>query len=201
MYNTIYGKFGGINLRVISGTARGKKLLSPKGYDTRPTTDRIKESLFNILAYEIADTYFLDLFSGTGAIGIEALSRGAAKAVFVDKSFESINIIEKNLKNSKLYENAVIMKMDFINAISKLKKEGMLFDIIFLDPPYGTDLAEKAISEIFHSKLLKETGFIIVEQSEDDDISFIDKINILKIKEYTRTKMVFFNFDVNGFVN
>ena len=126
-------------MRVISGSARGHKLKAPEGLTTRPTTDRIKESLFNIIAGDLYQCKFLDLFSGSGAMGIEALSRGADKAVFVDKDRKSISIINDNLKATRLDNKAQVLNCDVSTAVSKLKSLNEKFDIIFMDPPYGKD--------------------------------------------------------------
>ena len=123
-------------MRVISGTARGKKLNSLAGLETRPTLDRVKEALFNILQFNIKEASVLDLFSGSGALAIEALSRGAKQAVVCDNSNKAIKIIKENLEATRLIEKTEIINKDYIEALKKLNKESKKFDIIFLDPPY-----------------------------------------------------------------
>jgi len=126
-------------MRVISGTARGKKLTSLEGLETRPTLDRVKEALFNILQFNIKDANVLDLFSGSGALAIEALSRGAKEAVLCDFSNKAVKIINKNLEDTRLKNKAEIINKDFIETLNKLNSKSKKFDIIFLDPPYKTD--------------------------------------------------------------
>ena len=140
-------------MRVISGSARGLKLKAPEGLNTRPTTDRIKESLFNIIAADLYDICFLDLFGGSGGIGIEALSRGARKAYFADSSRKSIDIINDNLKRARLDSKAVVMNCDFRQALNRIKAEGEKFDIVFLDPPYNTTLAADAAGSEFRTDI------------------------------------------------
>ncbi len=123
-------------MRVISGLRKGHKLKSPKGQDIRPTEDRIKESLFNIIGPLKKESLVLDLFAGTGSIGIEFLSRGAKFVYFIDSSNESIRIIKDNLSLTKFLDSASIHKMDSINSIKFLREKGILFDYIFIDPPY-----------------------------------------------------------------
>lgn len=179
-------------MRVISGTAKGFKLKAPAGLETRPTTDRIKESLFNIIASEIYEINFLDLFSGSGSIGIEALSRGAEKAVFVDNSNESINIIKHNLEFTKLNNKSIIIKSDVYSAINRLNRDNIKFDIIFMDPPYKEKLIYNTLKTIYENNILKNEGFIIAEQSSKDEIPCIDYFDVFKVKEYKTTKMLFF---------
>jgi len=182
-------------VRVISGTARGLKLIAPKGLNTRPTTDRIKESLFNIINFSLPDSIFLDLFSGSGAIGIEALSRGAKKAVFVDNSAESISVIEKNLKNAKLYDKSIIIKNNAFNAINIMKKDNIKFDIIFMDPPYNAEITARTIENIYNADILNKSGFIIAEQSQNDKTPDFKGFFVFKSKQFGKTtKMTFFKY-------
>lgn len=178
-------------MRVISGSARGLRLKSPEGLNTRPTLDRIKESLFNILANDLFESDFLDLFSGSGGIGIEALSRGANSAVFVDENKESYNIINENLKFTRLVDKATVLNTDFLMAINKLKNEGKSFDIIFMDPPYNKDFVQAAVKSVYEAGLLKKTGFIIAEQAMEDDLPVVEGLVISRVKEYKITKMTF----------
>lgn len=178
-------------MRVISGSARGLKLKAPEGMDTRPTTDRIKESLFNIIAPDLYDAVFLDLFGGSGAIGIEALSRGAKKAYIADNSRKSIAVINDNLKRARLEDKAVVMQCDFMQALDRIKALGESFDIIFLDPPYNTDMAAMAINKIAQSALLKDDGYIIAEQAANEPEINADGLKITRIKDYKVTKMTY----------
>ena len=120
-------------MRVISGSARGLKLKAPEGMNTRPTLDRIKESLFNMIAADMYDCRFLDLFSGSGAMGIECLSRGGQNAVFVDNYKESIDVIKQNINGAKVSDRAEVMSCDVTSAISKLAQKGKTFDVFFME--------------------------------------------------------------------
>ena len=178
-------------MRVISGSARGLKLKAPEGLSTRPTTDRIKESLFNIISADLYDCRFLDLFSGSGAIGTEALSRGAECAVMVDADFKSINIINDNVKAARVQDRAEVIKGDVVSAIKKLGLRGDKFDIIFMDPPYNKGLVQTTVQAIANADILCDDGFIIAEQSQEDDLPDINGLDIFRVKDYKVTKMTF----------
>ncbi len=152
-------------MRVISGSARGKKLISPAGLDVRPTLDRVKESVFNMIAFDIPNCSVLDLFCGSGALGIESLSRGAASAVFVDMSRDSLSFAKQNLVATRLESRAETVLSDSITYIKNTTKT---FDIIFIDPPYKAGLYEEVLSSILDKKLLNPDGKIVVESAKDD---------------------------------
>lgn len=173
-------------MRVIAGIARGCKLNTISGYKTRPTTDRLKESLFNIINNEIQGSIFLDLFSGSGAIGIEALSRGASKCYFVDNSSECINIIKKNLVKTTLISKGIVIKSNCIDFLCKPNEQ---FNIIFMDPPYEYKEVETILIKV--KKTLSNKGFIIVEQSSMSKLPTIDDFSIFKLKKYKTTTFVF----------
>ncbi len=158
-------------MRVISGTAKGKKLNSLEGLETRPTLDRVKEAVFNIIQFDIKDSVVLDLFSGSGALGIEALSRGAKEAILCDASSKAIKIINKNLEETRLKDKAKVINTDYLVTLSKIKDKK--FDIIFLDPPYKSDYVEKSIEYISKYNLLAENGIIIVETNDKNKIDEI----------------------------
>lgn len=185
-------------MRVISGTARGKKLSSLEGLETRPTLDRVKEALFNILQFDLKDAKVLDLFSGSGALGIEALSRGAKKSVFCDKSNKAINIINKNLKDTRLDNKAKVINKDYIDTIKQLHRESEKFDIIFLDPPYKTDYAINAIEQIIEFNLLEEDGIIIVETDDKNKIEDIKNNNKIEVYDTRKYGIVFIIFVRKG---
>lgn len=159
-------------MRIIAGSARSLPLKTIEGMDTRPTTDKIKETLFNILQADIPGCYFLDLFAGSGQIGLEAISRGARKAVFVENSKKASACIEDNIKFTKFTEEASLMTMDVRSAISMLEGKYQ-FDIIFMDPPYNKDLEKEVLALLSHSSIVKPDTIIIVEAScntEFDDV-------------------------------
>lgn len=152
-------------MRVITGTARGRKLITLEGDDVRPTTDKVKESLFNIIQFYVEGASFLDLFAGSGQIGIEALSRGARQVVFVDKSKKSIDVIRQNLKTTGFEKNAVVLHSD---SIAFLQRRAEKYDIAFLDPPYSTGLLEKALE--FLPNVMSDNGIIICEAPANEEL-------------------------------
>lgn len=152
-------------MRVITGKARGRRLETLTGEDVRPTADRIKEGIFSALQFEIEGRMFLDLFAGSGQMGIEALSRGAAGAVFVDDSRDSVAVIRRNLQSTGLLENASVMNMD---SIGFLKMKTGKFDIAFLDPPYRTGLLQKALDLVVDS--MKKSGVIVCESPLEEEL-------------------------------
>ncbi len=178
-------------MRVIAGKAKGHKLKTIEGLQTRPTTDRMKETLFNIIAFDLPQCTFLDLFSGSGAIGIEALSRGAKECVFVEKSKKACEMITENLEHTKLKQYAVLLQKEVQEALSLLKTQQKKFDIIFLDPPYQSGLAEDVCSKIVEYELLKEQGYIIWERSAQIQRKEICGLNMVKEKNYKTTVMTF----------
>lgn len=147
-------------MRVISGLAGGRRLKELQGMDTRPTTDKVKESLFNIIQFDIPGRRVLDLFAGTGQLGIEALSRGAASCTFLDQRRDAAALIRENLKTCRLDENARVIQG---NSLSFLKSCGEKFDVIFLDPPYHTDLIDQALELVAKIDILSEHGIIVCE--------------------------------------
>jgi len=180
-------------LRVISGKAGGLRLRSLSGLSTRPTADRIKESLFNIIDPVVKGAKVLDLFAGTGALGIEALSRGAEFAVFIDKTRESISIIKDNLKHTKLEHLAELYLTDFEAGLCKLSCLNKNYDIIFLDPPYGQGHELKAIKKIVEFQLLDKKGIIIVENEKKDELPS-ELYETIKVdsRDYGRTAVSFY---------
>ena len=170
-------------MRVIAGSKRSLKLKTPPGDNVRPTTDRIKETLFNILNPRIYDCDFLDLFCGSGGIGIEALSRGANSCVFVDSSNESLKYTKDNLKFTGLEDTATVMRSDAAGAIRDLFTSGKRFDIVFMDPPYSNGLEKKVLEEISRFNILNEDGIIIVEAAADTDFSYLSELGFILTRE------------------
>lgn len=182
-------------MRVISGIAKGIRLDSLEGNNTRPTLDRVKEALFNILQNDIRDADVLDLFSGSGALAIEALSRGAKSCVLCDKSNEAIQVIKKNLQKTRLEENTRIIKDDYMKALQKLEQE-YKFDLIFIDPPYRDNIAVNAIQTILEFDLLSKNGIIILETDDEKrELENLEKINVnvYDLRKYGRVKLIFLN--------
>lgn len=180
-------------MRVISGKARGLKLNTPKNEDVRPTTDRVKESLFNIINGYIIDGDVLDLFAGTGSLGIECLSRGANKCVFVDVNKTSIDIVKSNIKKARVEDNAEILNIDYKSAIERVKNKNYKFDIIFMDPPYYENMFIDSLKKIDESDILKDDGIIVVEH--DTKQKFPESIGKLikdRSKKYGNTTLTFY---------
>ena len=181
-----------IILRVIAGTARRTLLVAPKGHDTRPTSDRVKENVFNIIAPGLRDAYFLDLFCGSGAIGIEALSRGASMAVFADIATDAVKATKDNLTQVRFTGKAKVLNMCAIEAIANLKNNSKLFDIIYLDPPYGSGLLDKALLELTKHELLAPDGVIIAEYATDEPPQDHAQLYMYDQRKYGNTQVSFY---------
>lgn len=179
-------------MRVIAGKARRTNLVTPEGRHTRPTSDRIKETLFNMLQQEVYDASFLDIFSGSGGIAIEALSRGASKAVMIDNDSEAVRCIRENIKRTHFEDVARVIKTDAVSALKKLELTGDSFDIVFMDPPYNHDIEAGILKILSESDIVHEDTLIIVETSLETDISYMyDIYNVEKVKEYKTNRHVF----------
>ncbi|MBS4026768.1 MAG: 16S rRNA (guanine(966)-N(2))-methyltransferase RsmD [Clostridia bacterium] len=180
-------------MRIIGGEAKGRKLKAPKGLTTRPTTDRVKEAVFNIMGYKVKDAIFLDLFGGTGAIAIEAISRGAAEAVICEKDFQAIRVINDNIISAKFTDKIKVLKMDAILALKILSKENYRFDVIYLDPPYQGGLLPQVMEQLYENNLLHQDGVIIAETSSREDFSKYNIKNSLSTcRKYGETLITVF---------
>ena len=178
-------------MRVIAGTARRLPLKTPKGIDTRPTTDRIKETLFNILQPYLEDSIFIDLFSGSGGIGIEALSRGARHAYFADNNKEAFSCIQQNVRFTKMEERATLFRQDACGALALIHEKEA--DIIFMDPPYGEGYEERVLAALADKAYVANDTLIIVEADLLEDFSFSASLGyeIIREKTYKTNKHVF----------
>lgn len=165
-------------MRVITGKARGIQLKTPEGMLTRPTADRVKEALFSIINFDIPGARVLDLFGGTGQLGIEALSRGAVAATFIDDREESCRLIRENLKRTKLEQNAKVIRSDYMDYLNRCREQ---YDIIFLDPPYAEVFLENAIKRITEIDILHSDGIIVAERPLGKEIPW-------EFEGYTRSK-------------
>ena len=172
-------------MRIIAGKYRGKKLLSLGDTDIRPTADRVKESVFQILSSRLVGARVLDLFCGSGALGLESLSRGAAEAVFNDKSRESLAVARKNL--AAIGEEATLLSLDYSACLARLDGQ---FDLVFVDPPYREDICGKVLGEIVRQKILKENGLVVYE-SEHEEKACAGMLRT-DLRSYGRTKVSFF---------
>ena len=186
-------------MRVIAGTARRILLRTLPGENTRPTTDRIKETLFNILMSDIPGCRFLDLFAGSGAIGIEALSRGASAAVFIEQNRAAAECIRANLKSTHLEEKAMLLVCDAAAGIGRLHGQEP-FDVIFMDPPYGQKLEKRVLEAIAQSNLTVPDTRIIIEASlETDPADFEGNgFEISRVKTYKTNQHVFLKHKTAG---
>ena len=181
-------------MRIISGSMRGTKLYTLEGDNTRPTLDRVKEALFSKINFEIQDATMLDLFAGSGALGLESLSRGARKIFLCDNSIEAIRIINQNVEKTKTKDKVSLLHMDYRKALQELKDKNIKVDIVFLDPPYKTEFAEEAANYIVNNELLNKDGFIVLETDDNDKIlNNLDNslLEIREIKKYGRVYLLF----------
>ena len=185
-------------MRIISGRARGTKLYTLEGDNTRPTLDRVKESLFNIIQTKIPDSVFLDLFSGSGAIGLEAASRGARKVILCDKSKEAVQIIKKNIEKTHMEEQIDCYQLSYEKVLETKINEKL--DIIYIDPPYKTDLIYESLKIILSKELLNDDSLIIIETDEEERI--IEKIKKIELdivdqRKYGRAHLIFLKNKIN----
>ena len=183
-------------MRVITGTARGRRLKELQGMETRPTTDRVKEGLFNIIQFDIEGRAVLDLFAGTGQLGIEALSRGAARAVFVDQRKEAARLAEENLKLTDLAGRGRVVCGDSLAFLDACRER---FDIIFLDPPYGTDLLEQAVAKITRFDILRGHGIMVCESKADRELPPVPAPYVLhRTYRYGQIKLTVYHREAEG---
>ncbi|HWQ30095.1 MAG TPA: 16S rRNA (guanine(966)-N(2))-methyltransferase RsmD [Negativicutes bacterium] len=183
-------------MRVIAGEYRGRKLERIEGMDIRPTADKVKGSIFNMLGNAVIDCSFLDLFGGTGGVGIEALSRGARHVLFIDAGIKSIKVLKDNLEHLNIKENVEVYHTDYETAIKKLNKFNKQFDIIFIDPPYRNGMAQNALVNIDRNPILTQSGIIIVEHDSKEDMP--QKVGSLvkyRVKQYSNTSLSFYSID------
>lgn len=171
-------------MRVISGSARGRKLIAPTGFDTRPTTDRVKESIFNLLMPYLPADRVLDLFSGSGALGIEALSRGSAHCTFIENCQAAGKVILQNIDLARVKDRSETL---FCEALSFLNRTSTRFDIIFLDPPYNTGLLTAAIEKIYKNNILSDNGIIVAESEYKGEEPTSEFFDIIKNAKYGKT--------------
>lgn len=172
-------------MRIIAGTARSLPLKAVEGMSTRPTTDRIKETLFNMLQSEVSGSYFLDLFAGSGQMGLEAISRGAAYSVFVDNNKKAVACIEDNIRFTKFDKECRVYASDALSALRAMEGRYQ-FDIIFMDPPYNQEIEKEVLRYLASSSLLKEDTTIIVEASLETKFDYLEELgfSLRKLKTY-----------------
>lgn len=185
-------------MRIITGSAKGTQLKAPRGLATRPTADRVKESVFNILGDIVIDAHVLDIFAGTGNLGLEALSRGATAAVFIDNSTESIDIIKANAERTKLTARTEIYKNDVTRALDKFVQNDRSFDLIFCDPPYNQGLIQIVLDRIENHSLLKPKGILVIEHSKHEKITDDwNNLQLRRVERYGETLVSFLLHNTN----
>jgi 16S rRNA (guanine966-N2)-methyltransferase len=186
-----------MGLRIISGQLKGKKLYSVRGSTTRPTADQLRESIFNILSFRVIETVVLDLFAGTGALGIEALSRGAESAVFVDNNPGAISVIKRNIKSCAFDKKANIIKWDIKKNLNCLKFIKRAFNLVFLDPPYNQNMVKSALFNLEHTRSLEKGACIVIEHSPLESIpNDLLMFKITDQRKYGKTLVSFLNYVV-----
>lgn len=183
-------------MRVIGGQFKGHKLKAPQGRNTRPTEDRIKENIFNLLSHDYSQFDFLDLFAGSGGLGIELLSRGATKGIFVDKNRRAIQQIKSNLDSLNMTDSAQVWSMDYQRALERCIENSYAFDCIFLDPPYDrANFYYQSLKLILDGDLLKDHGKIVVEKDVNTEIDFPQGYRLFKERKYGNTIILILGLD------
>lgn len=184
-------------MRIIAGTARSLPLKTVAGTDTRPTTDRIKETLFNIIQMDVPGSRFLDLFAGSGQIGLEAVSRGAREAVFVDNDKKALACIEENIRFTKFGEQTRVYRSDVMSALRSMEGKYQ-FDLIFMDPPYDRQMEQDVLLYLASSRLVTEETMIIAEVLKEADFSYLDGTGLVlkRLKTYRTNAHAFFAKDM-----
>ena len=179
-------------MRIISGTSKGRKLVTPRSQSLRPTSDRVKESIFNILQDEIVGKVVLDLFAGTGNLGIEALSRGAKKTIFVEKGRQALRLIQRNLTQFGLEERSEILPKDANRAIGILKQKGESFDLILMDPPYQKGLIQKTLMKLNSYPIYHKDSILVIEHDRREPLSTVmDGWNLIRQRRIGDTVISF----------
>lgn len=162
-------------MRIITGKARGLQLTVPKNYDVRPTADRVKESVFNIIGSKIIGAKVIDLFAGTGNLGLESWSRGAAEITFIDESKESLRLVRNNIAKCRAENDCTMIKGSAPQIVARLATQGYLFDFAFCDPPYNKGFIKQIIDVLNSKTFLRQGGYLVVERSAHDDLPVLPK--------------------------
>ena len=185
-------------MRVISGKYRGRNLIAPEGLNTRPTLDRVKEAMFSSIQLYIPEGVVVDVFAGTGSLGLEAASRGASEVYLFDKSETTFPLLKENVKNLKFEDFCFPIKTDAYMGLKKLADKGKKFDIIFIDPPYCKEMIPEAMKIVKDYELLKEDGIIVTKIDSIEEIySGYDNIRLSKSKKYGNTTVCYYKYEEN----
>lgn len=185
-------------MRVIGGIKGSLRIKSSKSRSLRPTMDRVRETVFNILGDRVSDASFLDLFAGTGSVGIEALSRGAREVVFVEREFKTAEILKENLERLGFEKEGSILKMDFSKAIKTVKRDGREFDIVYIDPPYASGLCRESLNLLAESDIVNKKGLVLAEHFYKDKLQEIfGGLKLVRIKKIGDTCISIFKKEIN----
>ena len=178
-------------MRIISGTARGRSLTAPAGMNTRPTQDYVRESLFNIIRWDVQDEPVLDLFAGTGALSLEAVSRGAAHAVMIDMDRAACDAIKKNIEATRLGDSCRLIARDYRQAMDQLAREGARFGVVFIDPPYKMENTGEMCAALYDKGLLKDRFLIVVEHRRGMAPLLDERFEAFDLRKYGDTEITF----------
>ena len=182
-------------MRIIAGIARGRKLIPPATMETRPTLDRVKEAMFSTVQNYLRDAVVIDVFAGTGSLGLEAASRGAKEVYLVDKSSVTFPLLKENVQNLKFDEFCTPLNMDSYEALRSLASKGKIFDVIFIDPPYCKEMIPEAFKLVVENKLLNENGIIVTKIDSIEEIyEGYEKVKLFKSKKYGNTTVCYYKF-------
>lgn len=186
---------GGISMRIIAGKARGRKLIPPATMETRPTLDRVKEAMFSSIYGYIQDSIVIDIFAGTGSLGLEAASRGAKEVYLIDKSSVTFPLLKENVENLKFDDFCIPLNMDSYEALNFLANKGTVFDLIFIDPPYCKEMIPEAMKMISEKNLLQKEGIIVTKIDTIEEIySGYEDIVLVKSKKYGNTTVCYYKY-------
>lgn len=199
MFNSSRNK-GGYRMRIISGIAKGRKLLSPEGMSTRPTLDRIKQSIFNIIQHQTVEAKVLDVFAGTGSLGLEAVSRGAKECFLIDKGDTTYKLLKENVDNLNFNDKCKCFQKDSYAALKEFGTKNLVFDLIFIDPPYAKEMIPPAVEIITEYNLLEKDGLIVSKIDSSEEIyKGNDKITLFDYRKYGNTTVCFYRFTDSTF--
>ena len=186
-----------MGLRIIGGELKRKKISTLEGSQTRPTSDRVRESLFNILSHRVQDKTVLDLFAGTGALGIESLSRGASSCVFVDSNKKAVQLIKKNIASCNLDQKSRVFLWDIRKNLNCLQSMAPIFDLVFLDPPYNMNLVSAAFTHLHSAACIKNDALIVAEHSVKEPVYGPHAVfQVLDQRTYGKTSLSFFSYKI-----
>lgn len=182
-------------MRIIAGKARGRKLIPPSTMETRPTLDRVKEAMFSTIQNYLLDAVVIDVFAGTGSLGLEAASRGAKEVYLVDKSPVTFPLLKENIKNLKFEDCCFPLNMDSYEVLKNLAKKGKIMDVIFIDPPYCREMIPEAIKIVKENNMLAEDGIIVTKIDSIEEIyEGYEDIKLFKSKKYGNTTVCYYKY-------